>query len=379
MVGYLMKRVSYIFPVSHHYRAPFHERLRALLAEQGVDYTVVYSEPGEENRKKGDAIEIAWGHKVGLTALPGGLLYQHGLKQAMKSDLVIIQQESKLLLNYVLNLASSIGAKKTAYFGHGRNFQSRNPNGYVEGFKRFWATKADWWFGYTEETRAHVQSLGFPEDRITVFNNSVDTTLMRQQVDASTFEARSAFAASMGLVGNNVGVFVGGIYADKRMEFLIEATDYIRAKIPDFELIVVGGGADLSLVKQLALSRPWVHVTGPRFGQEKVDLMLLGHVFMMPGLMGLAILDAAAAGLAIATTSFPWHSPEIAYLEPGVSGLKVDDWENPEAYGREVAALLLDRATLEQMREAARAMADRYTIEAMARNFAGGVLKALAS
>ncbi|KQN01156.1 hypothetical protein ASE82_16925 [Sphingomonas sp. Leaf230] len=107
--------------------------------------------------------------------------------------------------------------------------------------------------------------------------------------------------------------------------------------------------------------------------------MLLGQVFMMPGLIGLAILDAGAAGLAIATTDFPWHSPEIAYLEPGVSGLKVADWENPEAYAAEVAALLLDRPALDRMRAAARSMAERYSIEAMAQNFASGVLKALAS
>ena len=373
-----MKRVSYIFPVSHHYRAPFHERLRMLLAEQDVDYTVVYCAPGEENRNKGDAIDITWGNKVGLTALPGGLVYQHGLKQAMKSDLIILQQENKLLLNYVLILASRIGLKKVAYFGHGRNFQSRNGNSRAERFKRFLATKVDWWFGYTEETRAHIRSLGFPDERITVFNNSVNTTLMRQQLTASTSEARSALAASMGLVGNNVGVFVGGIYPDKRMRFLINAADRIRVRVPDFELIVAGGGSDLPLVGQLAQDRSWIHVMGPRFGQQKIDLMALGHVFMMPGLMGLAILDAGTVGLAIATTDFPWHSPEIAYLEPGVSGLKVADWENPEAYAEEVAALLLDRPALERMREGARAMADRYSIEAMARNFASGVLKALA-
>jgi glycosyltransferase involved in cell wall biosynthesis len=372
-----MKRVSYIFPVSHHYRAPFHDRLRALLAEQDVDYKVVYCAPGEENRTKGDAIDLTWGDKVGLTALPGGLIYQHGLKQAMKSDLVIIQQENKLLLNYVLVFASRMGVKRVAYFGHGRNFQSRNPNGLAERFKRFWANKVDWWFAYTEETRAHIRLLGFPGDRITVFNNSVNTTLMREQLAASTSEGSIALAASMGLVGNNVGVFVGGIYPDKRMKFLVEAADCIRAQIPDFELIVVGGGSDLPLISQLAQCRPWIHVMGPRFAQEKIDLMALGQVFMMPGLMGLAILDAGTAGLAIATTAFPWHSPEIAYLEPGVSGLKVADWTNPEAYANEVAALLLDRPRLERMREAARAMADRYSIEAMARNFASGVFKAL--
>jgi glycosyltransferase involved in cell wall biosynthesis len=110
---------------------------------------------------------------------------------------------------------------------------------------------------------------------------------------------------------------------------------------------------------------------------EKVELMTLGHVFMMPGLMGLAILDAGVAGLAIATTAFPWHSPEIAYLEPEISGVKVADWENPQAYAAAVCALLSDPDRLASMAGAARAMADRYSIETMAGNFATGAMEAL--
>lgn len=373
-----MKRVAYIFPTSHHYRVPFHEHIRDLLAKEQVDYLVVYGHPDQESQAKSDTLEIAWGRKVSVSRFGVGLVYQHALREALKCDLVIIQQENRLLLNYVLNILSTVGLKKVAFFGHGRNFQSRKPGGWVERFKRFWATKVDWWFGYTQETRAHLQSLGFPEERITVFNNSVDTARMREQVAASNEHDRSVLAAKLGLKGSKVGVFVGGIYPDKRIPFLIRAADRIRERLHDFELIIVGGGSDLPLAQSLAQSRPWVHVTGPRFGQEKVDLMLLGQVFMMPGLMGLAILDAGIAGLAIATTQFPWHSPEIAYLEPGISGIKVAEWENEASYADEVVLLFEDPGRLSQMRKNARAMADRHSIEAMARNFADGVMKALA-
>ncbi len=373
-----MKRVAYIFPTSHHYRVPFHEHVRDLLAKEQVEYTVIYGDPDEDSQAKFDTLDIAWGRKVAVSHLAGGLVYQHALREALQCDLVIIQQENRLLLNYVFNILSTLGFKKVAFFGHGRNFQSRKPAGRTERFKRFWATKVDWWFGYTQETRAHLQSLGFPKKRITVFNNSVDTATMREQVAASNGHDRSALAAQLGLMGSKVGVFVGGIYPDKRIPFLIKAADRIRERLHDFELIIVGGGSDLPLAQSLAQSRPWVHVTGPRFGQEKVDLMLLGHVFMMPGLMGLAILDAGIAGLAIATTQFPWHSPEIAYLEPSISGIKVAEWANELAYADEVVRLFEDPGRLKQMRENARAMADRYSIEAMARNFADGVMKALA-
>ncbi|MEE4453955.1 glycosyltransferase family 4 protein [Novosphingobium resinovorum] len=372
-----MKRVSYIFPTSHHYRKPFHEKLRLLLAERNVDYRVVYCDPKAENIKKNDTVDIDWGVKVGTKTLPFGLEYQCGFREALKSDMVIVQQENKLVLNYMLNILSMLGAKRLAYFGHGRNFQSRNPSGLSERWKRLWATKVNWWFGYTEETRRHVVSLGFPSDNITVFNNSVDTSQLRGQVERITPERLQVLRAELGLAGRNVGVFVGGIYPDKRMAFLIEACERIRSRIPDFELLVVGGGADLPVIEALAKSRPWVRVLGPRFGVEKVELMMLGHVFMMPGLMGLAILDAAVVGLPIATTRYPWHSPEIAYLDVDRNGVMVDEWENSQAYADAVSGILVDAAVQQSMAAEARAMADRYSIERMAENFAAGVLRAL--
>jgi len=372
-----MKRVSYIFPVSHHYRLPFHERLRALLAPHDVDYRVVYCDPGEVNLHKKDTVDIPWGVKVPRSNLVGSVVYQHGLREALKSDLVIVQQENSLALNYLLNVASMLGLKKLAYFGHGRNFQSRHPQGRAECFKRFWATKVDWWFGYTDETRRHVESLGFPPERITVFNNSVDTSEVRMAIAAVTPKRLQERRDELRLVGNHVGVFVGGLYPDKRLDFLVASADLIRSRIIDYELIVVGGGEDLSLMQQLAEARPWITVTGPRFGRDKIELMMLGQLFMMPGLVGLAVLDAGAAKLPTITTAFPYHSPEVAYIHDGISGMIVRDWESPNAYANAVAALLENPDRLAEMRAAAGRMAEALTVEAMAGRFAEGVLKAL--
>ncbi|AYO77217.1 glycosyltransferase family 4 protein [Sphingobium yanoikuyae] len=372
-----MKRVSYIFPTSHHYRLPFHERLRELLAARGVDYTVIYCDPGEENVKKRDTVDIAWGQKVSCSRLPGGLVYQHGLRAALKCDLVIVQQENNLALNYLLNLASMVGVRQVAYFGHGRNFQSRAPNGSAERWKRFWATKVDWWFGYTNETRRHVEALGFSSERITVFNNAVDTSGVRALINAVTPARLVARRNELNIEGEHVGVFVGGLYADKRLAFLVDAADRIRARVRDFTLIVAGGGDQLPLMEELAATRPWIKVLGPRFGADKVELMLLAQLFLMPGLVGLGVVDAGAARLPTVTTAFPYHSPEIAYVENDVNGVIVNDWEDPQAYAEAVIELLKNPARLAEMRAAAERMAQDLTVESMSDRFAEGVFQAL--
>lgn len=376
------KRVVFITPVITHYRLRFHELLREYLRDAGVRYDLIYGEPDEIEARKGDLVEPDWARKIPQRRIEigGAALSYHGVQLATRgANLVILMQENKHLQNYLFQILPASLRPKLAFMGHGRNFQSRERRSLGERWKRIWATRIDWWFAYTDETRNHVASLGFPTDRITVFNNSVDTSEVRRMVDVTTPSRLEALRVGLGLSGRHVGVFVGGIYPDKRMPFLVESADAIRARLPDFELLVIGGGSDLSVIEDLARARPWIRVLGPRFGQEKIELMMLGHIFMMPGLVGLAILDAGSAGLPMATTRFPWHSPEIAYLKPGVNGLMVEDWEDPVAYANAVADVLSDPDRLAKMREAARDLGQTHTIEAMARNFADGILKALAA
>jgi glycosyltransferase involved in cell wall biosynthesis len=371
-----MKRVCYLYPPAYHYRSAFNERLREKLLEHGIEYTVIYSDLGKKQRFKNDTVEIGWGKKVPMTRILG-LEYQHALRATLNCDLVIVQQENKLLLNYFLQLLSLLHVKRVAFFGHGRNFQSRNPNGRGERSKRFWATRVDWWFGYTDETRRHIESLGFPPERITVFNNAVDTSEVRAMITAVTPERLAERKAELGITGQHVGVLVGSLYPDRRLPFLIDAADHIRARVPDFELIVAGGGEQLPLMQELAATRPWIKVLGPRFGTDKVELMLIGQLFLMPGLVGLAVVDAGAARLPTITTAFPYHSPEIAYVEHGVNGVVVQDWENPQTYADTVVDLFADSARLTAMRAAAERMAEGLTIEAMAERFKDGVQRAL--
>lgn len=372
-----MKRVCYLYPPAYHYRSPFNERLRELLSQDHIEYTVIYSDLGLKNRFKDDTVEIPWGIKVPITRLPWGLEYQHALRHLSSFDLIIIQQENKLLLNYVIFILSVLKIKKVAFFGHGKNFQSRNPDGLGERFKRFWATKVDWWFGYTEETRRHVEALGFKSENITVFNNAVDTGRVRDQIRNISFERLKERRLELNIDSDNIGVFVGSLYPDRRVEFLVEAADIVRSIMPDFTLILAGGGSDLKLIDKLAASRPWIKVLGPRFDADKIELMMLGKLFLMPGLVGLAIVDAGAAGLPTITTAFPYHSPEIAYIENGQNGIIVKDWEDTQAYAEAIIDLLRDNTRRMAMSASARAMADRISIETMADRFAHGVRTAL--
>lgn len=370
---------TFVTRILTHYRVPFHEIVRDLLGRDGVRYRLIYGLPDSSEAAKGDLAQIDWAEQAHQTPLLGRekLVWQHVVRRVWKDDLVVLGQENQLLVNYLFQSLRHFGGPKLALFGHGRNFQARNPASQAERWKAYWATRCDWWFAYTEETRCHIEALGFPGDRITVFNNSVDTRALRDDLAAVDDATKIALRAQAGLQGKNIGVFVGGLYDEKRIKFLVAASDIVRARVPDFELLVIGGGVDLNMLLGLAAERPWIKAVGPQFGTRKAGMMSLAKLFLMPGLLGLAVLDAGVAGLPVVTTAYPWHSPEIAYLSDGENGLIVKDWLSEREYAEAVVSLLEDEAARTKMGETALVMVNGRTIEDMAARFAEGIKKAL--
>ena len=373
-------KVVFVTKVLTHYRVPFHERVRDQLAERGVEYILVYGDPSPAEAARGDLADVSWGRRRPVRELSLGsldLVWQGGLRDLATADLVVIGQENRLLLNYLLQSVRRLLKPKVALWGHGRNYQSLVPNGIRERWKASWTTRADWWFAYTARTKADVVALGYPADRVTVFNNSIDTAALREQLAAIDQAEIDDLRRRTGLTGDNVCIYVGGLYPQKRLAFLIEAAERVRRAVPDFELVMVGAGEELDAMRTLAATRDWLHIVGPKFGGEKAAYMRAAKLFLMPGLVGLAVLDAGCARLPVVTTAFPYHSPEIEYLVDGVNGVIVADWQNVDAYAGQVVDLLRDGARLAAMASEAGRMAQRYTLENMATSFVAGVVAAL--
>lgn len=373
-----MADVLFLTRILTHYRMPFHNDVRRRLAEAGITYRLAYSQPQERLAKKQDVVALDWAEEIPITYFGnGGYCWQSLPRGIGKSALVIIGQESKLLHNYFLQMWRPLGGPRLAYFGHGKHFQARNQNAPNERFKRFLIDKVDWWFAYTPRCADEVAGKGFPRDRITIFNNAIDTSSIKKDLAQLDQARQSDLRLSLAGGSRNVGVFVGGMYADKRLEFLLEASSRVRAAVPDFHLLMIGGGEDAHIAQEAAQRHDWVHYLGPKFGAEKNALVSLGRVFLMPGLVGLGILDSFAYGTPMVTTDFPYHSPEIDYLEDGKNGVIVKTTGDPQAYADAVIRVLVDDKFRTRLQKGAQSALATYTIEAMAERFAAGVRKAL--
>jgi glycosyltransferase involved in cell wall biosynthesis len=360
------------------YRLPLYRRLAEALRADGVELRVAYSPPNRIEATKGDLVELDSG--IGLRVPPwrafgGKLVFQPLFREIARADLVVVEQANRLLMNHYLVLLGTLGRKRFAYWGHGWNRQGA-PHGLGAWYKRKTLRRAHWWFAYTPGTARYLVGQGYPPGRITNVQNAIDTREFRRQLAEVAEDDRRAMRARLGIAPDaRVGLFCGSLYAEKRIPFLLDAARRIRARVPRFELLVIGSGPDREIVEAAARELPWVHYAGPSVGREKAVLFTLAAAFINPGVVGLSIVDAFCAGLPFFTTDLPIHGPEIEYLDDGVNGLMSPP--APQVFADAVVKVLADAALCNRLAEGARASASRYTIEAMAENFRRGILQCL--
>lgn len=373
-------RVCFVSLALPHYRVRFHQLVRDALAERGVDYRLIYSSARGDAAKKGDSADIDWAEKVSayrLSLFGHEAFWQSVFQTCKDDDLVIIGQENKLLVNYFLQIRYLLGGAKVAFWGHGKDFQSRAPRGFRARWKRFWLSKVHWWFSYTRETGDSVAGAGFPRDRITVFNNAIDSGGITRDIADLPDTEIDIVRGDLGIQSDNIGIYIGGMYRGKRLEFLIEAARLIRVEIPDFHLLLIGDGGEAPLVERAAKRCDFIHFLGPKFGREKALLAMMSKVLLMPGVVGLVVLDSFAYGLPMVTTALPYHGPEFTYLKNGFNGIVVREPQDVVCYARAVIELLQDEELRQRLRTGALESSADYSIEAMAERFVAGVLLAL--
>lgn len=373
-------RVAVVQRIVPHYRVAFFDALHAELAVQGVELLVIHgqSEPGAVPRSV--TYERPWSkflrNRMWRVASQS-LVWQPVLCATRDADLVIVEHAARLACNYALHARRMVSGQRLAYWGHGANFQASRPDSIMERMKRLMMRQVDWWFAYTALSQAAVRAVGFPEERITVVQNAIDGAELEAGLRAVSPDRIATEKRRLGIVGARVGLYCGGMYPDKRLDFVIEACLRLREGLPDFEMVFVGAGPDEPLVRQACARHTWMHQVGAVFGDERALYFAMAQVLLMPGAVGLAIIDSFAAGTPLFTTQMPTHGPEIAYLAPDINGVITEP--DVEDYVRAVVEYLSDPAALARLREGCRAAAAMYTLEAMTRNFAAGVQACLAA
>lgn len=374
-------RVAIVQRAVRRYRQGFFDGLRDELAHDGTQLLLFHSTLPSHLDPRPDALPIPWATHLRRRDLPIGrrrLLWQRYHGALRTADLVIVEQASDLPLNYRLLLNQRRGGARVGMWGHGRSFAA-DPSRLGEAVKRRASLEAHWWFGYTSRTAEIVARYGYPTERITVVNNSIDTTALAADLAYARTGPARELRDQLGIGDGPVGLFLGALSAIKGIDLLLAAAERIHARRPGFHLLVVGGGGHEQELRSRAEEHPWLHVLGPRFGRDRAAALATADVMLVPAGVGLVVLDSVVAGVPLITSADGSHGPEIAYLRDGENGRLVAGGSDPGRYAAAVLEVLGDRDLADRLAAGCRADADRYGIEAMVQRFADGVRGALAA
>ena len=370
-----MPRVLIVQAEMKAYRVPFFTDLNATLQREGIHLTVAYSAQNSKQAAREDGAELPadFGLKVNGHWFANRFLYQPLWKEIWNSDLVIVGNENKYLINPILLLLSALRIKTVAFWGLGPNMHpDRSP--LSEWIKARFVTSVDWWFAYTESIAKYLEDRGMPSRAITNVQNATD---MRRLVEK--IPAESVVRAREALTGNSksmIGLYCGLLGSIKEIPLLIKTARKIRDRCADFHLVIIGTGPDRSWLEHEIISEPWIHYVGPKFGAESALYYKMADVFILAGTAGLAIVDSFAAGLPVIATKLPTHPPEISYLRSCENGILAEP--NSTDLAAAVIEIISSPSILANLRNGAAAAGSKYTIEAMVENFSGGIKQCLA-
>jgi L-malate glycosyltransferase len=354
------------------YRVPLFELMRKRLAEQDIMLRVLQGNPSALEATKNDGGVLAWAEHLPTRYLAGGrICWQPFMHRVRDCDLVVITQENKLV-NNLWPLLDPWRRPKLAFWGHGRNMQSTRQKGLLERFKRWTTRHVDWWFAYTEMSAGLVREAGFEPHRITVLNNSIDMASLGQAIALARQKPKAELRARFNLPAQGpVGLYIGSLYAEKRIPLLIAAAREVHRQLPDFRLLIAGAGPDQGLVERAAAESAFITFLGSVYGERKAEVLATSDLLLNPGLVGLGILDAFAAGIPILTTDCRLHSPEISYLVPGYNGLIAP--ESQSNFSESILHILQQPDQMKLLCAGAAASANEYSVDRMARRFCGGI------
>ncbi|MDI2124559.1 glycosyltransferase family 4 protein [Yinghuangia seranimata] len=371
--------VTLVVPFLSEFRVPFFRHLEADLDTRGITLVVAYGEPyTADQRARDDVVEVEGAVRLRQrSARIAGRPFVHKRLGDLtrETDVFVVDQALRNMELYPMLVRQRFGRGPiVAMWDHGRTYD-RPQSALEQSLKYALTRRAKWFFSYTEGGKRAVVDHGFPAERVTVVQNSVDTTGLSRVYAGVTDEERAELRRRYDLTPGRTGLFVGALSPAKRIPFLIEAAEQIERRLPGFRLLVAGTGPDRGLVAEAAERCSAVVPVGQAFGDDKALLGTVSDVLLVPGLVGLIAVDSFALRSPIVTTEQRWNGPESEYLEHGRNAVVTRN--DPASFVDGVVDLLENPRRLAELTEQCAKDADRYTIEEMSRRFADGLAELL--
>ena len=366
-----MKSIAIIQRHIPHYRVEFFSALEAEARRLGYRLAIF---SGQDNCRG----RMPFTHRALPMRYMGhhthGLGWMVGLEQAIAgSGVIVAPHELHCLTIPYLWVRRRQLCSSWIWWGHGCNFHPTTQHPIYQRatsfLKNFLITRASGMITYTPRGAQYWYERGMPTEQVLPFLNTIDVEGLwktsRQITDSDLAQVRERLS----LRNKQVLLFSGRLYAEKHVDFLLQAFAQIQHLRPDTALLILGDGEERSRLEALCqnLRLHDVHFLGEITDTIESSLYFkLAQLLVIPGLVGLAIVHGFAFHLPLITTERTFHSPEIEYLSENNGCMTA---HNPQTYAAEIARLLSSPTQLSAMQEHAGETARQLTLTASCRRF----------
>ncbi|MBA2486883.1 MAG: glycosyltransferase [Nitrospira sp.] len=302
-----------------HYRIELFSALEAEARRQGYQLTVFSGEDDSQETMPFSHRALPMRHLSYNKNGPGWMV---GLEEAVAgSDVIVAPHELHCPTIPYLWMRRRRLCTSWIWWGHGYNFQVDKQHSLyhwiTSTLKNFLIRRGDGLITYTQGGAQHWCDRGVPADRVMPFLNTIDVEGLWQAsrliTDAHLAQARKRLR----LEDKQVLLFSGRLYAEKQVDFLLQALSHIQLACPNTALLILGDGQERRHLEDLCQTMHLrdVHFLGEITNTIESSLYFrLANLLVIPGLVGLAIVHGFAFTLPLITTQRDFHSPEIEYL-----------------------------------------------------------------
>ena len=292
-----------------------------------------------------------------------------------RPEVVITTGNKRFIQNWVMYVLRLFGAFKLATFTH---VYLHRPKSRIQSILEslYCQLEAkylnDAILAYTDVEANYLLNRGVVSSRVFPVNNTLDVEGIRKLESSLTNAEVNTTCRTYQITSDKCIVFIGRLVPRKRPDLLLDYFREIFRRVPDSQLVIIGGGPMLDLLKVQAQGIP-ISFTNELFEEEKIAAIMRRCRFVfLPGYAGLTVNHAFAYGKPFVTFQRNDHSPEIYYLHHGENGYLL----NPDAREENIALLadlLTNDETYACLAEGARRTADYLTMERMVGHFVGTI------
>jgi len=233
--------------------------------------------------------------------------------------------------------------------------------------------KTWWWLGFlvrlvmphtncfislSEDITSELKAEGIPEEKIVNIHNGVDTT---------SYLPRSP---QLDVLPGRMVLGVGRLSEEKGFDILVRAWAKVINQEPDAQLVIVGDGQDMQILKdmaqQLGIEK---RVSFEGYQNNVSEYLNRTYIFVLPSRnegMSNALLEAMASGRACIASDIPAN---LAVLTSGVDGLLFKK-NDPDDLAAQILQLLRGADLGRELGVNARdTIIARFSIDAVARKY----------